>query len=57
MSESGIETRRHVESLIAADVDAILVGETLMRSADIGGKVRELLGLSASAIRMTRRVA
>ncbi|AMV18476.1 indole-3-glycerol phosphate synthase TrpC [Planctomyces sp. SH-PL14] len=46
VSESGIETRQHVESLIASDVDAILVGETLMRSADIGGKVRELLGLS-----------
>lgn len=45
VSESGIETRADVERLAAANVDAILVGETLMRSDDIGAKVRELLGV------------
>lgn len=45
VSESGIERRSDVETLEAGSVEAILVGETLMRSADIGVKVRELLGL------------
>lgn len=44
VSESGIERRGEVERLAAAGVDAILVGEALMREADIGTKVRELLG-------------
>ena len=45
VSESGIERRADVETLQAASVEAILVGETLMRSDDIGAKIRELLGL------------
>lgn len=44
VSESGIEGRGDVERLAAAGVNAILVGEALMREADIGTKVRELLG-------------
>ena len=44
VSESGIYTREDVIRLGEADMDAILVGESLMRSADIGWKVRELLG-------------
>ena len=44
VSESGIYTREDVMKLGEADIDAILVGESLMRSADIGVKVRELLG-------------
>ena len=44
VSESGIGDRGDVERLAAAGVDAILVGEALMRQADIGAKVRELLG-------------
>jgi indole-3-glycerol phosphate synthase len=44
VSESGIGDRRDVERLAAAGVDAILVGESLMRETDIGAKVRELLG-------------
>ena len=44
VSESGIGDRGDVERLAAAGVDAILVGESLMREADIGAKVRELLG-------------
>jgi indole-3-glycerol phosphate synthase len=44
VSESGIRTRADVLRLRAAGARAILVGETLMRAADIGAKVRELLG-------------
>jgi indole-3-glycerol phosphate synthase len=46
VSESGIRTRRDVERLEAAGVDAILVGETLMRADDIGLAVERLLGLA-----------
>ncbi len=44
VSESGIATRDDVASLQKAGVDAILVGESLMRERDIGRKVKELLG-------------
>ncbi|MGD9720065.1 MAG: indole-3-glycerol phosphate synthase TrpC [Pirellulales bacterium] len=47
VSESGIRTRADVERLQAAGVDAILVGETLMASADIGAAVDALLGRGA----------
>ncbi len=44
VSESGIRTRADVERLQQAGVDAILVGETLMASPNIGAAVDELLG-------------
>jgi indole-3-glycerol phosphate synthase len=44
VSESGIRTREDVVKLQNAGVDAILVGESLMREKDIGKKVTELLG-------------
>ncbi len=44
VSESGIKTRADVLRLEAAGVDAILVGESLMREADIGVAVDRLLG-------------
>lgn len=44
ISESGIHTRADVERLEQAGIHAMLVGETLMRAADIGQKLRELLG-------------
>ncbi len=44
VSESGIHTRADAERLQAAGIPAMLVGETLMRSPDIGAKLRELLG-------------
>ena len=44
VSESGINHREDAERLHEAGVDAILVGEALMREDDIGAKVRELLG-------------
>lgn len=44
VGESGIHSRSHVEQLMQGGVHAMLVGETLMKSDDIGAKVRELLG-------------
>jgi indole-3-glycerol phosphate synthase len=44
VAESGIRTRADVERLRRATAQAILVGESLMREADLGAKVRELLG-------------
>ena len=44
VGESGIHSRADVERLITGDVHAMLVGERLMKSPDIGAKVRELLG-------------
>jgi len=44
VSESGISTRKDVELLERVSVDAVLVGEIIMRSADVGAKVKELLG-------------
>jgi indole-3-glycerol phosphate synthase len=44
VSESGIGTRRQVEDLEEVGVDAVLVGETLMRSDDPEAACRELAG-------------
>lgn len=48
VSESGIRTRADVKRLEGAGVDAILVGETLMRANDIGLEVERLIGLNPS---------
>lgn len=45
VAESGIFTASDVTRLAKANVDAILVGEALITSEDIGTKVRELSGL------------
>ncbi|MGQ9520030.1 MAG: indole-3-glycerol phosphate synthase TrpC [Candidatus Fervidibacter sp.] len=45
VSESGIEVREQVKQLEDAGIDAVLVGETLIRSADPVEKAKELLGL------------
>ena len=44
VGESGIRTNTDVRKLEAAGVDAILVGESLMRQPDIGAAVDALLG-------------
>ncbi|MEE2754515.1 MAG: indole-3-glycerol phosphate synthase TrpC [Candidatus Latescibacterota bacterium] len=44
VSESGIHTRADVERVRDAGADAILVGESLMKEADIGAKLCELAG-------------
>ncbi|HZY31690.1 MAG TPA: indole-3-glycerol phosphate synthase TrpC, partial [Candidatus Methylomirabilis sp.] len=43
VSESGISRPEHVRRLSEAGVDAILVGEALLKSTDPGGKLQELL--------------
>jgi indole-3-glycerol phosphate synthase len=49
VAESGIFTASDVERLGKANVDAILVGEALVTSDDIGAKVRELSGVNVVA--------
>jgi indole-3-glycerol phosphate synthase len=44
VSESGIRNREDIRRLQSAGVNAVLIGETLMRSADIGAKLDELRG-------------
>jgi indole-3-glycerol phosphate synthase len=44
VSESGISRREEMMRLEAAGVDAVLVGEGLLRSPDVRGKIRELMG-------------
>jgi indole-3-glycerol phosphate synthase len=44
VGESGVSTRADVEALEAAGVDAVLVGEAVMRARDPGAKIAELLG-------------
>jgi indole-3-glycerol phosphate synthase len=45
VAESGIFTAQDVERLEKSNIDAILVGEALVTSNDIAGKVRELSGM------------
>jgi len=44
VSESGIDTRADVLALEATRADAMLVGTALMKAADIGKKIDELMG-------------
>ncbi len=44
VAESGIHARADVERVKACGAGAILVGESLVKQGDIGGKVRELIG-------------
>lgn len=44
IAESGIRTRNDVEVLANAGFHGFLIGETLLRSADPGGSLRELIG-------------
>jgi indole-3-glycerol phosphate synthase len=47
VSESGIATAADVARVVAAGAHAVLVGETLVRAADVAAKVRELRLLDA----------
>jgi indole-3-glycerol phosphate synthase len=44
VAESGFRTRAELERLAGAGVDAVLVGEALMRAPDIEAACRELTG-------------
>jgi indole-3-glycerol phosphate synthase len=48
VSESGIHTREQLDDLERVGVDAVLVGETLMRAPDPERAVRGLVGLRAA---------
>jgi indole-3-glycerol phosphate synthase len=45
VSESGISEAAQLEALSRQGVDAVLVGETLMRSGDPAGAIRALTAL------------
>ena len=49
VSESGISSREDIERLAASGIHAILVGETLMKSADITDAARSLTGVARAA--------
>ncbi len=46
VSESGIQNREDVQTVLDAGAHAILVGESLIRADDAGAKIEELLGES-----------
>jgi len=46
VSESGIKTNADVRRVFACGVNALLVGESLMRSGDVAGQVASLLDVS-----------
>lgn len=46
VSESGIKSREDIVTLIKKGIDAVLVGETLMKTVNIPAKLHELLGIS-----------
>ncbi len=46
VSESGIHTRADAQRVKAAGANAILVGEALMKSGDVGAKIRELIDVN-----------
>lgn len=48
VAESGIRDHRDVERLLAAGYNAFLVGEALMREADPGAALAELMGVGVS---------
>ena len=43
VAESGINSRADIERLQAKGAKAFLIGETLMREADIGAKLQQML--------------
>jgi len=45
VSESGFHTREQLDDLERVGVDAVLIGETLMRAADVEAACRELTGM------------
>ena len=49
VSESGIKTAQDIRKLADAGVAAVLIGEELMRSTDVGGKIGEMFGSSGTS--------
>lgn len=55
VAESGIRDAADIKRLHDADVNAVLIGETLMRASDKAAKLRELLGNLADTSLTCRR--
>jgi indole-3-glycerol phosphate synthase len=53
VAESGIHTRADVQRLAKEGVDAILVGEAIVKQKDVGPKVRELSGVTLAEVGLT----
>ncbi|HTV48455.1 MAG TPA: indole-3-glycerol phosphate synthase TrpC [Phycisphaerae bacterium] len=49
VAESGVKDRSDVQRLAAAGIRTVLVGETLMRSGDVGGTLANLKGIFRQA--------
>ena len=49
VSESGFHTRAQIEELERVGIDAVLIGETLMRAPEPELALRDLAGHGASA--------
>ncbi len=47
VAESGVSTPRHMATLAEAGVDAVLIGEALLRADDPGARLRELVAAGA----------
>ena len=50
VAESGLKTRADTQRAFDAGCDAILVGESLMRTGDVAGQVAELLGVRGGPV-------
>jgi indole-3-glycerol phosphate synthase len=48
VSESGISSFGEIEHLMEAGVSGFLVGESILRESDVGGKLRRLRGIGAN---------
>jgi indole-3-glycerol phosphate synthase len=55
VAESGISSRADVEAAAAAGADAVLVGESLVRSDDPAAMVAGLLGLAQPRLNSERQ--
>jgi indole-3-glycerol phosphate synthase len=53
VAESGIHTRADVQRLAKEGVDAILVGEAIVKQKAVGPKVRELSGVTVAEVGLT----
>ncbi|MCA1595188.1 MAG: indole-3-glycerol phosphate synthase TrpC [Chloroflexi bacterium] len=55
MALSGISSREHVETMARSGAHAVLVGESLMRQADVESAVREIVGVPSSRCQSCER--
>ena len=50
VAESGIHSRADVQRLVKEGVDAILVGEAIVKQKNVAAKVRELSGVTIAEV-------